>query len=88
MRAIGKRLGKLEGRFGLVETEERRRERVLGETLRRRIATRRAREGLPPLELERNGWDLTGLSRSEILRLRFKALKPPVPQEVNSDNTC
>jgi hypothetical protein len=81
MRAIGKRLGKLEGRFGLVETEERRRARARVETLRRRIAAQRAREGLPPLELDPDGQDLTGLSLSKILRLRFKAPKQPVPQE-------
>ena len=77
MRAISKRLGKLEGRFGLVETQVRRRERVLGETLRRRIDARRAQEGLPPLKPDLDEQDLTGLSRSEILRLRFKARKQP-----------
>jgi len=59
---------------------ERRRERVLGETLRRRIDARRARAGLPPFEPDRDAQDLTGLSRSEILRLRFKARKQPLAQ--------
>ena len=79
MRAIGKRLGKLEGTFGLVETEERRRARERVETLRRRIAARREREGLPPLEPDPDKQDLSGLSRSEILRLRFTTGKQPVP---------
>ena len=69
MRAMDKRLGKLEGRFGLMETEERRRARELVETLRRRIAARRVREGLPPSEPdEAEQEDLSGLPRSEILR--------------------
>ncbi len=81
MRAVSRRLGKLEERFGLVETEARRRARERVETLRRRIAVRRAREGSPPLEPDPGGQDLAGLSISEILRLRFKAPKQPAPQE-------
>ena len=71
----------LEGRFGLVETEERRRARARVETLRRRIAAQRAREGSPPLEPDPGGQDLAGPSISEILRLRFKEREQLVPQE-------
>ena len=67
----GRRLGKLEGRFSLVENEKSRRAHELVETFRRRIAARRAREGLPPEEPEAEREDLSGLSRSQILRLRY-----------------
>jgi len=77
VRAISKRLGKLEERFGLVDTEARRHARERAETLRRRFDARRTLEGLPPLEPDLDGQDLTDLSRSEIPRLHFKALKPP-----------
>ena len=77
MRAIGKRLRKLEGRLGLVDTEARRHARERAETLRRRFDARRTLERLPPLEPDPEEQELTGQSRSEILRLRFKALKPP-----------
>jgi len=79
VRAISKRLGKLEGRFGLVETEERRRERVFVETLRRRIDARRAQKGLRPLGPDPDEQNLMELTRSEILRRHFKARNRPVP---------
>ena len=65
MKAISRRLGKLEGRFSLVENEKSRRAHELVE------AVRRAREGLPPEEPEAEREDLSGLSRSQILRLRY-----------------
>jgi len=87
VRAISKRLGKLEGRFGLVDTEARRHARERAVTLRRRFDARRTLEGLPLLEPDPEEQELTGLSRSEILRSHFKERKRPVPPE-GSDNTC
>ena len=64
MRAISRRLGRLEGRLGLVETEETRRVREFAETLRRRIADGRARVGTSERAVE----DLSGLTVEEILQ--------------------
>lgn len=73
MRDLSRRLGRLEDRCGLgPESQAHRRGRELADTLRRRIADRRVREGLPPLEPVPARQALTGLSRSEILRLRYK----------------
>jgi hypothetical protein len=73
MKVISRRLGRLEGFCGFgPETRESRLARERVETLLRRIADRRVREGLPPLESVPARQDLTGLSRSEILRLRYK----------------
>jgi hypothetical protein len=67
MKTITRRLLRLEGRFGLVETEESRRARELVETLRRRRAARLAREGrLESDTVERE--DLSGLTLVEILQ--------------------
>ena len=66
---ITKRILKLELGAGLIETEESRRTRELVETIKRRRAARRVREGLPPLEPdERQREDLTGLSIVQILQ--------------------
>src|SRR5229473_23199 len=66
---ITKRILKLELGAGLIETEESRRTRDLVETIKRRRAARRVREGLPPEDPdERRREDLTGLSIAEILR--------------------
>ena len=67
MRAISRRLGKLEGRFGLVETEESRRARGLVETLRRRRAARLAREGRSDPDADERE-NLSGLTLAEILQ--------------------
>jgi hypothetical protein len=67
MKTITRRLLRLEGRLGLVETEESRRARDLMETLRRRRAARLAREGrLESDTVERE--DLSGLTLAEILQ--------------------
>jgi hypothetical protein len=76
VRTIARRLQTLEEGFGLgPETEHDRQLRARLETLRRRVAERRVREGLPPLETDdhrREG--LIGLSIAEILRRgRFRA---------------
>jgi hypothetical protein len=70
MKAISKRLGRLEDRFGLgPETEYDRQVRERVETFLRRVAERRARGGLPPLEADdRQREDLTGLTIAEIIR--------------------
>jgi hypothetical protein len=76
VRTIARRLQRLEEGFGLgPETEEDRRLRERLEKFRQRVAERRAREGLPPLETdERQREGLIGLSRAEILRRgRFRA---------------
>ena len=70
MRTISRRLQRLEEGFGLgPETEEDRRLRERLEKFRRRIAERRAREGLPPLETdEHQREDLRGLTIVQILQ--------------------
>ena len=68
---ITKRILKLELGAGLIETEESRRTRELVETIKRRRAARRARERLPPEEPEAEREGLSGMSRSQILRLRY-----------------
>jgi hypothetical protein len=66
---ITKRILKLELGAGLIETEESRRTRELVETIKRRRAARRVREGLPPLESdEHQREDLRGLTIVEILQ--------------------
>jgi hypothetical protein len=66
---ITKRILKLELGEGLIETEESWRTRELVETIKRRRAARRAREGLPPEEPdEARREDLTGLTIAEVLR--------------------
>jgi len=69
MKTIAKRILKLELGAGLIETEESRRTRELVETIRRRRAARRAREGLPPEEPdEAQREDLSGLSLREVVQ--------------------
>jgi len=65
MNSIRTRIRKLEMGAGLIETEASRRDRELGEILRRRRAARLAREGLPPEEPDEE--DLSGLTLVEIL---------------------
>ena len=86
MKAISRRLHRLEERCGLVETGESQRSRELLETLRRRVAARRAREGYQGADIaagERE--DLSGLTVIEILqrgreraRQRTDGIKVPV----------
>jgi hypothetical protein len=76
VRTIARRLQRLEEGFGLgPETEHDRLLRERLEKFRQRVAERRAREGLPPLETdERQREDLRGLTIAEILRRgRFPA---------------
>ena len=75
MKAIGKRLGKLEQRFGPhVQTEFERNLMALLEAGRRRVAESRAGEGLPERPFADNRNDLAGLSMIEILnRGRLRA---------------
>jgi hypothetical protein len=65
MKAISTRIRKLEVGAGFIETEESRRTRELVETIRRRRAARRAREGLPAEEPDED--DLSGLTLTDIL---------------------
>jgi hypothetical protein len=68
MRAISRRIGRLESSLGVVETAEVRAARERAETLRRRQRAWRTREGIPePVD---NGvcQDLSGRTLAEILR--------------------
>jgi len=68
MRAITRRIGRLENRLGSVETEDMRRLRQRLEAARRRMRAWRALEGIPePVD---NGVrkDLSGQTLAEILR--------------------
>lgn len=65
MKSISTRIHKLEVGVGLIETAASRRDRELGEILKRRRAARRAREGLPPEEPDEE--DLSGFTLTEIL---------------------
>jgi len=66
MKAIDRRLRKLEVATGIVETEESRRDRALAEELRRRRDAWLTREGLPiPPEPEPE--DFSGMTLAEIL---------------------
>lgn len=85
MKTITRRLCRLEGRFGVVETEETRRVRAVAETLRRRIAAGQARVGNPERVVE----DLSGLTMEEILlRGRQRARQAAIEAEQASDNGC
>jgi len=75
MKAITRRILRLELQAGLIETEESRREREQVEILERRIAAGRARVGLPPrtfTDSERR--ELAGMSVEDVLlRGRLRA---------------
>jgi hypothetical protein len=72
---ITKRILKLELGAGLIETAESRRAREALEALRRRRASRLAREGLPeePDKTERE--NLSGLTLSQVMRMRYSRMQ-------------
>jgi hypothetical protein len=72
---ITKRILKLELGAGLIETAESRHARETLEALRRRRAARLAREGLPPEEPDDEREDLSGLTLSQILRMRYSRMQ-------------
>ena len=72
---ITKRILKLELGAGLIETAESRHARETLEALRRRRAARLAREGLPPEEPDDERENLSGLTLSQILRMRYSRMQ-------------
>ena len=80
MTAISRRLHRLEGNFGIVETEATRCAREFADTLWRRIVAGRARAGHP----ERLPEELSGLTVEEIL-LRGRQRARQAAIEVEAD---
>ena len=80
MTAIRRRLRRLEGRLGVVETDRTRQEREFADTLWRRIVAGRARAGHP----ERLPEELSGLTVEEIL-LRGRQRARQAAIEVEAD---
>jgi len=75
MKAITRRILRLELQAGLIETEESRREREQVEILERRITAGRARVGLPPRTFtDTELGELAGMSVEDVLlRGRLRA---------------
>jgi hypothetical protein len=68
MRAISRRIGRLESSFGAIETEDMRRLRERLEAARRRMRAWRALEGIPEPVDSGVRKDLSGQTLTEILR--------------------
>ena len=88
MKAIHKRLDKLEKRCGLgQETEEHRRWRERFEKFQQRRIADRVSRGLPPqLPEPFNGIDTRGMTISQMLRLRYTHKQPQEKPKTSPDS--